>query len=439
MPSISKCPKCGQEVTVPERLGPEAEVRCPLCDAEYPWSEALAEAPPELIPVPPADVPTTVEPVEEEAEPIITVLIPESDDTPPADAPEIDTPEIDTGQAPVDASALAAFGSDNAAEQQQEAISHETVSAGVASATPQPKRKQKAAGRQMIEAILGGFAGLLLGYYLLCWFGPERLDLPKLPLPFLPPSMNQEAGDDANVADPDGPQLPADEKKQDPRPEQQPQEQPEGPEPKKPEPKEPEPKEPEPEEPEPLPIDYVGPRDVPDFSSADLGKALRDANEAMNSELSDGQITAHIYGLLCKAGHVVAFAKNKTNDPQHVHRQQAAENMLRKLGQDANRLTQIWDHSAALLKTEGGPEGGIVLAGKVGQVALSDGLHGAVINPTTSPGAVVVLSDQPLSFVAEDEILIFGSLIKDPAKNIVGYSGSKPFIIWAGTSVKLDR
>ena len=29
----------------------QAEVRCPLCDAEYPLSEALALTPPELIPV----------------------------------------------------------------------------------------------------------------------------------------------------------------------------------------------------------------------------------------------------------------------------------------------------------------------------------------------------------------------------------------------------
>ena len=48
MPVISACPKCQKPVCIPARVGSEALVRCPLCEAEYPLSEAL---PPELIPV----------------------------------------------------------------------------------------------------------------------------------------------------------------------------------------------------------------------------------------------------------------------------------------------------------------------------------------------------------------------------------------------------
>jgi hypothetical protein len=51
MPSISNCPKCQGQVSIPAGIDAAAAVRCPLCDAEYALSEALLLAPPELIPV----------------------------------------------------------------------------------------------------------------------------------------------------------------------------------------------------------------------------------------------------------------------------------------------------------------------------------------------------------------------------------------------------
>lgn len=51
MSTISSCPRCQRQVSIPAGVDSQAEVRCPLCDAEYPLSEALALTPPELIPV----------------------------------------------------------------------------------------------------------------------------------------------------------------------------------------------------------------------------------------------------------------------------------------------------------------------------------------------------------------------------------------------------
>ena len=44
MPILSNCPKCEQPVTVPDGVDPSGQVRCPLCDAEYPLSEAMASS-----------------------------------------------------------------------------------------------------------------------------------------------------------------------------------------------------------------------------------------------------------------------------------------------------------------------------------------------------------------------------------------------------------
>jgi hypothetical protein len=49
MSSICACPKCQKLVTVPDSVDHQAVVRCPLCEAEYPFSDAAAEVPPALI------------------------------------------------------------------------------------------------------------------------------------------------------------------------------------------------------------------------------------------------------------------------------------------------------------------------------------------------------------------------------------------------------
>jgi hypothetical protein len=52
--SISSCPHCGQQVLISMELSAECQVRCLICEAEFPLSQALVnavDAPPELVPV----------------------------------------------------------------------------------------------------------------------------------------------------------------------------------------------------------------------------------------------------------------------------------------------------------------------------------------------------------------------------------------------------
>ena len=55
MSVVSRCPKCGQYVTLPPEVSPNATVRCPCCDAEFPLGEAAPAMPPALVPVEAAD------------------------------------------------------------------------------------------------------------------------------------------------------------------------------------------------------------------------------------------------------------------------------------------------------------------------------------------------------------------------------------------------
>jgi hypothetical protein len=154
---ISKCPKCRKTVSVPSGVDSSAVVRCPLCSAEYPLSESLALAPPELIPVvvPAVQQPVAVAAVEEAVQPV-------ADET--------------TG----------------AAEEPQHKPEAENEAATVAEQFPttpvggRRRKKPKSALQTVIEVIAGGLAGCLVAYYgLAFYYGPEFANkgLPQLPLP----------------------------------------------------------------------------------------------------------------------------------------------------------------------------------------------------------------------------------------------------------------
>ena len=135
---ITTCPKCQSQVSIPAGVDSSALVRCPLCDAEYPLSEAL----------PPALVPAAGEFFFEQAE-----------------AQDRENVEGEVNEAAA-------------------------VVVGRASITGAPlrRRKPKSALQTIIEIVTGGLAGCLVAYYALAfYYGPEFKDvgLPKLPLPFI--------------------------------------------------------------------------------------------------------------------------------------------------------------------------------------------------------------------------------------------------------------
>ena len=43
--------------------------------------------------------------------------------------------------------------------------------------------------------------------------------------------------------------------------------------------------------------------------------------------------------------------------------------------------------------------------------------------------------DHLLPFDAEASVVLMGSIINDPAENLAGYGGTKPYVVWIGTAV----
>jgi len=140
MPAISTCPRCRRQVSLPVGAAATAAVRCPLCEAEYLLSEALALAPPELILV--AGAAGEASPVE--------------------DGYDLHgSPSREGGRM----ESYAADEEESADEEHNAAIVAERIPAGVVAA--QFRNREKSHLGKLIGLIVGGLAGCAVAYFFL--------------------------------------------------------------------------------------------------------------------------------------------------------------------------------------------------------------------------------------------------------------------------------
>jgi hypothetical protein len=161
---ISTCPRCQKQVSIPPDVDSTALVRCPLCAGEYALGEALSLAPPTLIPV----------------------GLPAAEGSTPA-ANETDV-KTQHDSEPENEAAMAA--------KHYPAVSSPT----------RRRRKPKSSLQTLLEVVLGGLAGCLVGYYgLAFYYGPEfrNKGLPELPLPGISWITAPQAADEPATKPPD--------------------------------------------------------------------------------------------------------------------------------------------------------------------------------------------------------------------------------------------
>jgi len=180
MSVVAKCPECERQVTIPDGVDPEVSVRCPLCNAEYPLSEAMATAPPELVPVAAiGDGISSAAGPETGTEQPVEAQQPVSDELQLDAWKKVDqAPQIDVGEGQADEEEVEVgehlFARDESLDAAQPA--------GVA-APPRKRNPQASVLRQLVGTVLGGFLGLAIGYYLLNWYFGPRFDFLSIPLP----------------------------------------------------------------------------------------------------------------------------------------------------------------------------------------------------------------------------------------------------------------
>ncbi len=156
MATIAACPKCRGAVAVGEAIDPQSSVRCPTCGAQYQLQAALEIVPPSLeVIAAPKDQPAHTN---------------ASSETHAPDFPTLqEVPHLATHFASIP----------HAPESMAQRIS--------------PRQKHLLV--ELVKIILGGIAGLLLGYAILFWgFRVDPFHFAKiLPTGLVPSNLNPPA------------------------------------------------------------------------------------------------------------------------------------------------------------------------------------------------------------------------------------------------------
>lgn len=156
MATIASCPNCHQAIAAPDAVDPQTWARCPLCGGQFPVQAALEIIPPslEFIAAPNDQHPADATPA-------------------PAASPHVpDFPKLHE--------------SPHLAEHFAAIPQSQTVPQRMA-------RKPKSFLAELVKIVLGGMAGLLLGYAILFWgFRVDPFHLAKcLPTLLVPHNLNQ--------------------------------------------------------------------------------------------------------------------------------------------------------------------------------------------------------------------------------------------------------
>ena len=182
MPVISTCPRCQKQVSIPAGIDSAALVRCPLCNAEYPLSEAI---PPELIPVAAATVSESVPAADLAIESVAKV----EDEFAAAVEEEVEEPAVFAEEEIEEHAGIEEEMGEHAAFAEEVGTKNTATSVAGLTLTATARRRRrppKPWWQTPLEVISGGLAGCLFAYYgLVFWFGPEfkSIGLPQLPLP----------------------------------------------------------------------------------------------------------------------------------------------------------------------------------------------------------------------------------------------------------------
>ncbi len=190
---------------------------------------------------------------------------------------------------------------------------------------------------------------------------------------------------------------------------------------------------------EPLPPGYVGPRHRAAYSLAQLGEALKAAHTAYQDLPAQEAVGDSLYGELCRLAERLTFVDAEPDAPGLFDRQVAIETMLENLGLQPGRIAEIAGLALARLDALDASGGGIVMAGTAGREVVRDGLHGTMLAMPGAETAYNVLSDRPLGVEEGDTVLVAGVAVPNPSENLIGYPGTRPVVVWAGTTVRLPR
>lgn len=412
MSTLANCPKCKTEIGIPEGVDLSRRARCPHCMSEFTLQEAIDSAAREA------------EGVSDEKK------------TDEAERPSWKEKWAKKWTAPVS----------------DQGVPDPLTNAGRGAETDEPwntpegktqaARRERKARNPVVELVkitLGGVLGLAVGYGILLWvFKTDPFDLAKR----LPPVMVPDALKPAGA-------VGAGDKKVDPFAQPKPGEQAKTTAPSN------RPELPPLQEPVEMPEQlaaHEGPKNIPVSMLADSVRAMAEANDAMAvldiaREAKTGSETAvapggvalkaareMYYDRLAKLAEVITLLP-KGHD-RDISRSTAGAMVVQGVG-ERTKLEELGALAAERMKLGDEAKSGIVLAGTVKGIEPLGEQYRTVIELADQKTEVPVISAERPYVLANDSVIVLGTVVKDPEHNLWHYSGDDAQVVWSGTILKV--
>lgn len=182
---------------------------------------------------------------------------------------------------------------------------------------------------------------------------------------------------------------------------------------------------------EPLP-------NAPRVTAAELASAAGDAKTMVDAwmsaaEADSRELIRQSYVALAKLGEALAFRRKPAGDEL-----QTAVELVQSLKAEDAKLDTLGIVAGGWLKASGRDSDGVLLVGVVKQVRREGAYD--VIEVTLGGGQSVAVyrqSEPAEAYSPDTRLLVLGGIVEDPGKNLAGYEGDAPFVIWSGLLEKL--
>ena len=306
------------------------------------------------------------------------------------------------------------------------------------SARPKRRRRQQSVMKDILGAIFGGAAGLLITYYCLNLFFGPRFDWFDVYLPLVkhtavhrpgwlggPPEeeeFDSGIGDALQTEEPpknavNQPKSDEGQDQQDLPPADVPSEAPTA--------------EAMPPEEQPAESSFVGVLDQPVVTSEDLGQALRKIDELREA----GPLTSESYEEWCRVAEAATFLEIQDGNPQTHERLNTMRRLIRELS--LADVSEIARRAKEQAESPDRTSSGILFAGTAGKtnVPKDKGYMTALVMAGTGK-QMVIASDHKLPIKPEDRVWVVGYLVDNPKEATEGLGTEIPQIVWVRTVVK---
>lgn len=485
MLAISVCPRCQRLVSLPGDVDATWPVCCPYCGEQFPLGEAI---PPELVPVDGEPDASDAEETVQDDGPVEVFELEDHIGVVPSPSEEVDVAfeeQADVVDEPdeLDVYSTASFAD---AEPENEAVAVAAASQVLAGSTRLRRQKTKPWWRTFLAVVSSAVIGLLVGYYVIAWwFGPQFVaqgwpifhflpGIQRLTAPAKPPvgarekaaAQNSPRSKPADVEPKPVAPEPTEKSVQEPakelgqeltketvqepieEPTQEPVQEPVA-EPAKSAPSEPIASPPvasppaaiaPPQEktlrPQPGTAEYLGPRLPPSVNADQLGQAIDAAEILVSTGKADATMSAEAYDACCRLGEALAFANGPDADVDLADRIVAGGKLLEELAERPSTFNALGPMAAERVYARHRQNEGVLLAGSVKTVVRQGHLWGIAVELAGAGKTVGVVTDQELQVGVGDQVAVLGVVVRDPAANLVGYTGTKPVVVWNAVMAK---